>query len=197
MDGTIENGGARLTEGRRANGIVTFRGVAILTTTSCRSCLRGPFSAPVSTLVRVSGASPEITVMAFPPLILGPYDVFEGETNTTTITLVGGGRGRFDSRDGAVTLPAIFQLDHSIDPLEEEEDSSLSLVLTTGAAGVLRGIPYQPYARRVTMVGTGACAGGLLGGATAILTLSGTLSDPRRMPKKSVPDLFSDARQKM
>src|SRR6185437_7743132 len=129
----------------------------------------GPYYNEVRFKVVISGDRTVITI-AFFPTIQTSFDTDFG-TNTTTITRTGGGTGSYAA--GRIVMPITLHFDHSIDIPLFEEDSDLSLELSTDPPG--SPVTPEPFGN-VTLVGSGQFIGGILGGSTGTLKVSGKFS---------------------
>lgn len=132
----------------------------------------GPIIDSVSAAVFFNASRTSVTMTA---LVLPPASFATPlGTNTTTVTLVGGGFGFFDKTTGSLglTLPLFF--DHSIDLPVYDEDSTLNMTLGTGTAGSLVGSPLDPTNGTITLVGSAVFSGGYLNGTRADLAIMGS-----------------------
>jgi hypothetical protein len=166
----------------------TFNATATLKTSS--SIAAGPYSDTLVIGALFSGDRKTV-VINFPPLSVGG----------ATVTLVGGGTGTFEvssvpspppSRlpepSGAMTVPVTLKCSNL-----ENGDSTLSLVMTTGAEqspkGVFKdtGTPMDP-AGKIVLIGDGSFEGGnILGGDDASLVIEGTFSPVPFLPSVTNP----------
>ncbi|MDD1752906.1 MAG: hypothetical protein LUQ38_07450 [Methanotrichaceae archaeon] len=113
-----------------------------------------------------------IVITSFPEIVVGPFSTPLGD-NVTTISKISGG-GSFNKDKGEFRVTLVLNFDHSIHVPFYEEDSTIALFLTTDAIG---GAPLDRATNQLTLVGEGTFQGGVLGGSTAALTISGTLAD--------------------
>ena len=155
-----------------------FVGVATMTTSDPTA--PGPYSEPIELDVVLNGARTEIAITSFFAIKVG-FDTPLG-FNVATLTRTSGGTGSYSA--GAIVLPLGLHLDNSIDVPFFEEDSDLSVELTTSPPG--SPVTPEPFGH-VRLVGSGTFQGGYLGGSTADLTVDGTLSPPP--PPTTVPDV--------
>lgn len=131
----------------------------------------GPFRNDVTLDLVISGDRSAITITDFPPIKTQPFDTPVGE-NTTTVTRIGGGTGRYDvgGTPGHIAMPIQLHFDHS---LEVAGDSDLSLELSTDPPG--SPVTPEPFGQ-VSLVGSGQFVEGFLGGETGNLKVAGTIS---------------------
>jgi len=156
-----------------------FTGNSELTTTYPSA--PGPYYNDLRFKIRINGDRTVITLTDF-PAIGTSFDTPLG-TNTTVITRTGGGTGRYAA--GTIVIPIALHFDQSIDVPGLEEDSDLSLELSTDPPGSpLRPEPFG----NVTLVGSGQFIGGILGGYTGTLTIRGVIAQP-------VPTTVPDVRE--
>jgi hypothetical protein len=146
-----------------------FTGTSELTTTY--SSAPGPFYNDVRFKLLINGERTGITLTSFPTIKV-LFDTPLG-SNQTTVTRTGGGAGSYAA--GAVIMPIILHFDHSIDIPGYEEDSDLSLVLSTDPPG--SPITPEPFGD-VTLTGSDQFVGGILGDSTGTLKVIGTISPP-------------------
>jgi hypothetical protein len=144
----------------------TFSGTATLTTTN--SSAPGPFTFGVQLGLQFNGARTSVLITSFPPIATQPFPTPFGN-NVTTATKTGGGFGSYAT--GNIVMPLSLHFDQSLDLPFFEEDSDLTLGLSTNPPGS----PVDA-AGAVTLAGNGVFQGGFLGGATATLSISGTIS---------------------
>ena len=109
-----------------------------------------------------------MTITNFPPLSTPPFDTPYGR-NQTTITKTAGGAGTY--RDGNGSIPLTLHFDHSLDLPFFEEDSDISMVLSTDPPGS----PVDEFGQ-VTLAGSGIFKKGFLNGATGTISIVGTIS---------------------
>jgi hypothetical protein len=157
-----------------------FDGTATITTTFGQA--PGPFTQPVRFGVMLNGARTVIAITSF-PTIQTTFDTSLGR-NTTTITRTSGGSGSYAA--GNIVMPLGLRFDHSINLPFFEEDSDLNVVLTTNPPG--SPVSPEPFGS-VTLVGSGTFNGGILGGSTGNLTISGRISAVVPPPTTTVPDV--------
>ena len=155
----------------------TFNGTATLRTTDSRAS--GPFSMPISFGVFFFEGHGSVSLTDFPELVTAPFEVdtpFGRRTNVTVVRKTSGGDGLFNKPSGGFAIPVSLFLDHSLDFPFVEEDSSLSIVLQTGAAGGVMGVPLDRATGKLTLVGVGRLVDGILDGATGTVILDGSLA---------------------
>jgi hypothetical protein len=100
----------------------------------------------------------------------GPFsDVVFGSSNTTTIKRTGGGRGTYSKPTNNLAIPLTFLLDQSRDALLYEEDSTLSIVLSTSEPS---GSPVSSTGQ-VSLAGSGVFSKGILEGITTTIIVQG------------------------
>jgi PASTA domain len=157
-----------------------FDGTATITTTFGQA--PGPYTQPVRFNVLLNGARTAIAIASF-PTIQATFDTPFGR-NTTTVTRTSGGSGSYAA--GNIVMPLGLHFDQSIDIIFVEEDSDLNVVLTTNPPG--SPVSPEPFGS-VTLVGSGTFNGGILGGSTGNLTISGTISPFVPPPPTTVPDV--------
>jgi hypothetical protein len=159
--------------------VATFTGRAILLTT--HPSAPGPFIQAVSITVQFDRCRRAVKILAFPPLVVGPFSTPVGD-NTTTITLTGGGAGSFDPATGAMLLPIELHFDQSLGfPLAG--DSDVTFDLTTGTSMsptgtfMLTGSPLtDPATCAITLVAASQFTDGYLGGEDCSLQIGGNLA---------------------
>jgi hypothetical protein len=144
-----------------------------LTTTDPKA--GGPFTEPITIGLYFGPGRETVKIIDFPPVVTDPYLTDVG-TNVTTVTLASGGSGNTNPTTGVITLGATLKFDHSIDLPFYEEDSTLSLPLTTGTSGNMTGSPVNQSTGAVTLVGSGTFKDGYLGGKTGRVTITGTIT---------------------
>ena len=162
-------------------GGVTFDGSGTLRT-SCPYA-RGPFEFDVHVGAVFSDDRLTLTIVSFPPIDSGEFNIPVLGTDDVTVTLVGGGTGMFDPNSGNMSIPIKPNFHHSITVLGKPvfSDSTLEVVLTTGAESSPHGTfsdqgqPLQPDGS-IRLIGDGGLQGGPLGGYDASLVLDGTIS---------------------
>jgi hypothetical protein len=145
----------------------TSSGTATLTTTN--DSAPGPYTVNLSMKLRFDASRNQVTITYFPEFRTEPFDTPFG-TNVTTVSKTGGGTGTFDN--GQMTVPLTLHFDHSADIIFYDEDSDLSITLSTAAPG---GSPIGPDGR-FSIVGTGTFKGGFLGGSSCTIVMTGTVS---------------------
>jgi hypothetical protein len=156
-------------------------GTSELTTTYASS--PGPYYNHVRFKVLINGERTVITITKF-PAISTSFDTPLG-TNTTVVTRTGGGTGSYNT--GAIVIPIRLHFDHSIDLPGYEEDSDLNLTLSTDPPG--SPLTPEPFGN-VTLVGSGQFIGGILGGETGTLTVSGTIAEAVPVTVPDVRELY-------
>jgi hypothetical protein len=144
----------------------TFTGTATITTTN--SSAPGPFTAGIQLGLLFDGNRTSVIITSFPPIATQPFSTPFG-TNVTTVTKTGGGFGSY--ANGNIVMPLTLHFDQSLDLPFFEEDSDLSVGVSTNPPGS----PVDPTGG-VTLAGSGVFQGGFLGGATGTLSISGTIS---------------------
>jgi hypothetical protein len=143
-----------------------FSGAATITTTN--SSAPGPYSSSISLGLIFDAARTFVAITSFPSIATPPFSTPVG-TNVTTVSKSGGGQGNYGS--GAITMPVTLHFDQSLDLPFYEEDSDLSLVLTTNPPGAT-----VDGGGSLTLTGTGVFSGGFLGGSSGTLTIAGVIS---------------------
>lgn len=143
-------------------------GTATLSTTDTRA--PGPYTSPVRLGLIINGNRTIIAITSFPTISTPPFDTPIG-LNSTRVTHTGGGTGSYAG--GAIVMPITLHLDHSIDIPIFEEDSDISLVLSTQSPG--SPVTPEPFGS-VTLVGSGTFSGGILAGSTGMLRVSGNIA---------------------
>ena len=125
-----------------------------------------------------SSSRTSVSITSFPNIVSPAFDTSLGK-NVTTVKKIGGGSGSFNPSNGFMSLGLTLLFDHSIDVpiIPYEEDSNLVLALGTGSVGSLKGSPFNPATRELTLVGIGTFKGGILDGSTATLVITGNLAD--------------------
>lgn len=151
-----------------------FNCTATLTTT--HPSAPGPYMNTLALGVWFDCARTQLLITSFPPITVGPFPTPIG-SNTTVITMNGGGVGSFDVHTGAIAIPLSLFFDQTIDLPLLIEDSTLPIMLGTGNAGSLTGSPFNPATRAATLVGTGVFNDGILGGFRADLVVAGSFVD--------------------
>lgn len=157
-----------------------FTGVATVTTTYGPA--PGPFVEPTRFTVTLNGERTVIALTSFPSISTQPFDTPFG-LNVTTVRRTDGGIGSY--ANGRIAMPLTLRFDQSIDLPFYEEDSILTLRLTTEPPGS----PVNPGPfGRVALAGSGTFVGGILGGSTGTLVVRGSLAPP-------VPTTVPDVRE--
>ncbi|MBU7581838.1 MAG: hypothetical protein KAF91_02810 [Nostoc sp. TH1S01] len=157
--------------------LTTFTGTSKLTTSYPSA--PGPFINSITLGLFFSAGKTtlrSVQITSFPNIVTDPFDTPIGK-NVTTVKKISGGGGSFSHSNGSMSLGLTLRFDHSIDFPLFEEDSNLDLVLGTGSLGNLKGSPFNPATRELTLVGMGTFQGGILGGSTGTLIISGKLAD--------------------
>jgi hypothetical protein len=144
----------------------TFAGTATITTTNPSAA--GPFTSPILLGLIFDGARTFVAITSFRPIATAAFPTLAG-MNVTTVSRTGGGQGSYAG--GAIRMPLILHFDHSIDVPFFEEDSDLSVLLTTDPPGS----PVDASGS-VNLAGSGTFGGGFLGGATGTLSIVGAIS---------------------
>lgn len=129
-------------------------------------------SSPISIDLLFDGYRTWFKIATFPPIMSSPFPTPLG-SNVTTITLLTGGSGPYNSTSGEATIVANFLFDHSIEhPLPGYvEDSTLPVVLSTSPPGK----PVDT-AGEVGLAGGGTFNGGFLNGISASLKIVGKIT---------------------
>jgi hypothetical protein len=143
-----------------------FSGTATITTTN--SSAPGPYSSAVQIGLLFDSARTFVAITSFPTIATDPFDTPFGP-NVTTVTKNGGGFGSYAG--GSIAVPLGLHFDQSIDLPFFEEDSDLSVGLSTNPPGS----PVDSNGA-VTLAGSGVFGSGFLNGATGTLTIAGTIS---------------------
>lgn len=153
-----------------------------LTLTTDRGFVGEPFTDAVTWGLLFDGPRTHVFVTSFLPWMLnttalantvsGPF--FSGffGPNITTIRQTGGGSGVYSKPGGLWNLPLTLRFDHSRDVPIYEEDSDLTVALSTANPG---GSPVNT-AGLVTLAGMGVFIGGWLGGVMCTIKIAGKLS---------------------
>lgn len=153
---------------RRACAVIdpltsTFAGPAQLTTTHPNA--RGPFPSNVNLTVEFTDCRASMSITNFPP-IAGSSEI---PPNRSTITMIGGGSGSFNSSNGRIAIPITLRLENS-NLLFGNSTLRLELV-AEGAADM-----ENPATGQATLRGTGTFMGGALNGFQGTLVVNGTFS---------------------
>ena len=149
--------------------ISTFTGTAELRTTNPYA--QGPFRSNINMTVKFSDCRTGISITNFPPIV-NSFDTPLGQ-NTSTVNLIQGGPGSFDSSTGRTVIPVTLGFANSLGIIG---NSTLPLRLL--AEGVPAG--NNPDTGVVTLSGTGTFMGGALNGYQGTLTVTGSfLPRPR------------------
>jgi hypothetical protein len=145
----------------------TFSGTATITTTN--TFAPGPYTRPVTLTLVFDGHRTFVGITTFPAITSDPFDIRPFGRNVTTVTKTQGGSGSFNA--GAILLPLTLRFDQSIDLPLWDEDSDLTLTLSTAPPG-------SPVAAdgSVTLTGSGTFSGGFLGGSIGMVTLTGVIA---------------------
>jgi hypothetical protein len=109
-----------------------------------------------------------VGITSFPPIATQPFGTPFGD-NVTTVTKTGGGFGSF--ANGNIVMPLTLHFDQSLDLPFFDEDSDLTVGLSTNPPGS----PVDGSGG-VTLAGSGVFQQGFLGGATGTLSITGTIS---------------------
>ncbi len=141
----------------------TFAGRGELTTTHPNA--PGPFPADVNLTVTFTDCRTLINITNFPPI----RGSSQNPPNRSTVTMIGGGSGRFDSSNGAIAIPITLKLENS-NPFFGNSTLQLELV----AAGVAD--MENSATGQATLRGTGTFVGGALDGHQGTLVIPGTFS---------------------
>lgn len=154
----------------------SFMGTMSLTTDS--NFKGEPFVAPTAWGLLFDGPRTQVFVTAFPSWVIDttsaapPQFGFMFGTNITTITHTSGVIGGYSKADGNLGLTLMLRFDHSRDMPFYEEDSDLSIVLSTTSP---QGSPVTA-AGQVTLSGRGVFSGGWLNGVPCKMVVTGILS---------------------
>lgn len=155
-----------------------FTGTATLRTSYQRA--PGPFVDPVTLDLWFGCPRNSVQIVTFPAIVTQPYDtgtIFG--TNFTTITMIAGGGGVFNSSSGEMAIPIKLSFDQSIDIPLVIEDSTVDFLLSTGLVaspvGDVSGSSLDP-AGRITLVGASQFKDGILGGSYCTLVIEGIIS---------------------
>jgi hypothetical protein len=152
----------------------TFTGSVTLTTSYPSAA--GPFTSPLTLGVFFGPGRTNLMITSFPLITTPPFNTPIGN-NVTTVKLVDGGQGSYNSGDGMLGIQVTLLFDHSIDLPFYEEDSTLPLFLGTGSVGDLHGAPLDRATGKLNLVGEGVFQGGIMAGRTGRLVIAGTLAD--------------------
>jgi hypothetical protein len=150
-----------------------FNGSFVLRTTF--SDAPGPFEGDLELGVHFNASRTQLSITSFPEIIVGPFETPFGD-NVTTVRKISGGSGMFNASNGSAAVPLSLRFDHSIDIPFFEEDSTFPISLTTGRVADLQGSPLNRTTRKLTLVGRGRFNGGIMGGSSGDLIVSGTLA---------------------
>ena len=137
-----------------------FTGTAALTTT--REEAPGPYNSDIDLTVDFTDCRDTIRITNFPPLT--SHSETRVGSNTSTMTMVSGGAGRFTSTNRSISMPITLGLHNSLGILG---NSTLPLTLT-GA--------IDPATGTATLRGTGTFSGGQLGTYQGTVVVTGTFS---------------------
>jgi hypothetical protein len=140
----------------------TFAGPGELTTTHPNA--PGPFPSNVNLTVKFTDCRASISITNFPPI----PGSSENPPNTSTVTMIGGGSGSFDSSNGRIVIPITLKLENS-----NILFGNSTLPLTLRAEGVDM---ENPATGQVTLRGTGTFVGGALNGSRGTLVFTGAFS---------------------
>jgi hypothetical protein len=146
--------------------LATFTGTATITTTN--GSAPGPFTAGVQLGLLFDAARTSVLITSFPLIATQPFSTPFGD-NVTTVSKTGGGFGSY--ANGNIVMPLTLHFDQSLDLPVFEEDSDLTLGVSTNPPGS----PVDATGG-VTLAGSGVFQRGFLGGATGTLSISGTIS---------------------
>jgi hypothetical protein len=144
----------------------TFTGEASITTT--HTSAPGPYVSKIQLGLLFDDARTSVQITAFPPIVTEPFNTPYG-ANVTTVTKTGGGVGSYAGGNAAIPLKLRF--DQSIDLPFYEEDSDLSVGLSTDAPGS----PVDAEGN-VVIAGSGVFQKGVLGGSTGTLVITGKIA---------------------
>ena len=137
-----------------------FTGTAALTTT--RDEAPGPYNSDINLTLDFTDCRGTIRITNFPPLT--SHSETRVGSNTSTMTMVSGGAGRFTSTSRSISMPITLGLQNSLAILG---NSTLPLTLT-GA--------IDPATGTATLRGTGTFSGGQLGTYQGTVVVTGTFS---------------------
>jgi hypothetical protein len=157
----------------------TFTGAFLVKTTNARA--RGPFKGALTMGCSFSADRTRVTLTRFPPISVGPIRVPVFGLDTVTATRTGGGSGSSTSGTGAMSMRIVLLFHHSLTIRFYPLDSTLSLLMDTGAhtssSGALRasGSPMDAQGM-VTFAGVGVFSGGYLAGDEASIVLAGQIA---------------------
>jgi hypothetical protein len=159
---------------------LVFTGTATVTTTFTGG--EGPFVKPLRMTAMLNGERTVIALTSYLSITTDVYDTPLG-LNQTTVTRTNSDVGGY--ANGRIVIPVTLRFDHSLDLPFYEEDSNLSLRLSTDAPGAP--VSQPPYGR-VRLVGSGIFEGGILGGSTGTVAIDGVFAAP-------VPTTVPDVRE--
>lgn len=155
----------------------SFAGMVALTTD--RGFPGEPFTAGVNWALLLDAARTHVFITAFAPWVIDttsaapPQFGFLFGPNITTVTQQGpAGSGGYAKANGHLGLNLTLHFNHSRDIPFFDEDSDLSMSLTTASP------PGSPVtaAGSVVLAGSGAFSGGWLNGVICAMTVTGTLT---------------------
>jgi hypothetical protein len=139
-----------------------FTGTGELRTNHPEAQAQGPFNSDVNLSVDFTDCRGTIRITNFPPLT--SHSETSVGSNTSTMTMVSGGAGRFTSANRSISIPITLGLQNSLSILG---NSTLPLTLT-GA--------IDPATGTATLRGTGTFSGGQLGTRQGTVVVTGTFS---------------------
>ncbi len=118
-----------------------------------------------------------VEITDFPPIVTEAFDTPFGSSRST-VTLGGGGAGRFDPSSGTIEVPVTLNFDQSLDVPIVQEDVRADLTLSTSEPGA----PFNRDDASVSLAGSGTfegIGGGVnpLSGFDVRVVIAGTL-DP-------------------
>jgi len=155
--------------GNLPNLNATFTGKATLTTSNGNA--PGPFVKNVSlSLLFHEFHHTEFHITSFPPIVVGPFSVPGGLSNTTTITMTGTAQGTCNPSTGILKLPLSLHF-HESNLFAGDSDLTVTLSTETKPGG-----SRMDAAGNISIKGTGVFQNGVLGGDTGTLLVKGKIS---------------------
>lgn len=143
-----------------------FSGEVVMTTSHPR--VREPIRRSLSLGVEVINCRTIVSILQFPAITSDPIEVSPGVRNTTTVTLISGGSGNFDSSSGSLAIPIRLRFAHS-HPFAGTD--VIDVTLSTENPGASR---YSMG--RATLTGSGTFRGGFLNGQTGNFVVVGSFT---------------------
>ncbi|MCC6725846.1 MAG: hypothetical protein IT258_15155 [Saprospiraceae bacterium] len=142
----------------------------------------GPFSGSLNIGLLFDELRQSVYITSFPQIVTEPYTVntpLGSKKNNTSVSMIGGGFGKFDKQTGHIEIPISLYFDQSVDFPFFGEDSKIHIPFTTGNVkspiANITGESLKPNGR-VHLVGTGKFKEGVLDDYDCNIELIGEIS---------------------